>query len=133
MRLTRAEGYAVRALIRLAAPESLGKPVASHVLAGRDMPERFLLKVLHPLVNAGILTSLKGPHGGYRLCRPAKEITLLEVTTALNGPQRNYVPEFDGMDEPTAKAMKRVNDIMKYAAQAGSRCLAKKTLAELMK
>jgi len=92
MRLSRACGYALLALEYLAA-RGAGPPVASHHIAeARGIPERFLLKVLKPLVTAGVLRSLKGPNGGFRLARPAAQITLLEVVEAADGPLRGDAP-----------------------------------------
>ena len=64
-----------------------------HLVArARKIPERFLLKVLKPLVSARVLHSVKGPNGGYRLARPASDISLLEVLEAVDGPIRGYAP-----------------------------------------
>jgi Rrf2 family protein len=48
-----------------------------------DLPEQYLAKMLKKLVAAGILTSAPGINGGYRLSRPAEQITVLEVVRAL--------------------------------------------------
>ena len=85
MKLTRASEYALHALVYLV-QEKPEKPVASHIVAeAQGIPERFLLKVLKPLVSAHVLQSIKGPNGGYRLTKPAKEVTLLEVVEAVDG------------------------------------------------
>jgi Rrf2 family protein len=92
MKLTRASSYALQALVHLVdqPPE---RPVASHVVAeARGIPERFLLKVLKPLVSARVLLSVKGPNGGYRLARPARQVTLLEVVEAVDGPIQGDAP-----------------------------------------
>lgn len=69
------------------------KPVASHTIAqARGIPERFLLKVLKPLVSARVLLSIKGPNGGYRLARPASDINLLEILEAVEGTIRGQAP-----------------------------------------
>jgi len=69
------------------------KPVASHHIAkARGIPERFLLKVLKPLVSARVLHSVKGPNGGYRLARSASDVTMLEVVEAVDGPIRGQAP-----------------------------------------
>lgn len=88
MRLTRASSYALHALAHIAAAKP-SKPTPSHEIAkAHQIPERFLLKVLKPLVAAGLLHSVKGPRGGYRLARPAREISLLEIIEAVDGPIR---------------------------------------------
>ena len=77
----------------MAARKDHTRPVASHhIAAARGIPDRFLLKVLKPLVSARILLSLKGPHGGYRLARKAEEISLLDVLEAVDGPIRGQAP-----------------------------------------
>jgi Rrf2 family protein len=92
MKLSRMCGYAVRALVHLAGEEP-GCPVASHTIAqAKGLPERFLLKALLPLVKARILLSVKGPNGGYRLARSAKDITLLEIVEAVDGQVRGDAP-----------------------------------------
>jgi Rrf2 family protein len=92
MRLTRASSYALHAVVYMAAQKQ-NKPVASHYIAeARGIPERFLLKVLKPLVSARVLHSIKGPNGGYRLARSPSEITLLEVVEAVDGPIRGMAP-----------------------------------------
>lgn len=48
-----------------------------------DLPEPYLAKALKQLVAAGILTSVPGVSGGYRLARPADRITALEVVQAM--------------------------------------------------
>jgi len=88
MRLTRASSYALHAMVHIAAKKP-DTPLASHEIAQvHKIPERFLLKVLKPLVSAGLLLSVKGPRGGYRLAKPAKEISMLDVVEAVEGPIR---------------------------------------------
>lgn len=47
---------------------------------------RFTLKILHRLVQGGIVKSFKGNKGGYVLARSASEITLLQVVEEIYGP-----------------------------------------------
>ena len=47
--------------------------------------ESYLLKHLKALVAAGLFESVPGPKGGYRLARPAAEITFLDVAQAIEG------------------------------------------------
>jgi Rrf2 family protein len=84
MRITSSCRYAVAALVHLA--ETGGQLRTSHVIAQAEgIPERFLRKLLWPLVAAQLLYSLKGPRGGFQLSRPAGKISLAEVVEAIEG------------------------------------------------
>src|SRR5262245_6772125 len=114
MKLTRATAYARRALVFLA--RNGGRPVASYdVAAAEGIPERFLLKCLRPLVVAGLVRSVKGPHGGYRLARPAREITLLEVVEAGQGPVRGLAPDVgvEALDHRLQAVCERVAGVVR--------------------
>lgn len=99
MKLSRTVAYALDAVFQLAETVQDG-PVPCRQLAteGR-MPERFLLQILRNLVNHGILASVRGVIGGYRLQRPLDEISLLELIEAVEGPVFSSVPVTDGMSE----------------------------------
>lgn len=49
------------------------------------VPAPYLTKHLQALVQAGVCESVPGPRGGFRLARPAAEITVLDVTLAVDG------------------------------------------------
>jgi Rrf2 family protein len=49
------------------------------------VPAAYLAKHLQSLSRAGILESVQGPRGGYRLARSAGDITLLDVVEAIDG------------------------------------------------
>jgi Rrf2 family protein len=92
MKLTRASSYALHAVAYMATQKT-DRPVASHhIAAARGIPERFLLKVLKPLVSARVLHSVKGPNGGYRLARTPSDISMLEILEAVDGPIRGQAP-----------------------------------------
>src|SRR5262249_39449655 len=50
------------------------------------LPLSYLEHLVAKLREAGLVTSTRGAHGGYRLSRPAEEIEMLEVVQALEGP-----------------------------------------------
>ena len=61
-------------------------PVLMRDIASRqDLPEKYLEQVLTPLRNAGLVRSVRGARGGYRLARNPAEITLLEIVEACIG------------------------------------------------
>lgn len=55
-----------------------------------DLPAPYLAKQLKTLVRAGLLTATTGPRGGFRLARPAAEITLLQLVEAVDGTSPPY-------------------------------------------
>jgi Rrf2 family protein len=129
MKLTRASNYALQALAYLV-DQPADRSVASHVAAeARGIPERFLLKVLQPLVSAGVLRSIKGPNGGYRLAKPPKQITLLQVIEAVDGPIRGEAPAV-GKDG-AATLDKRLQTVCDALATLVRERLARVTLAEM--
>ena len=82
---TKAE-YGVRLLVELGR-RGEGAPVALATVAEADnLPLSYLEHLVAKLREAGLVTSTRGAHGGYRLARPADEITMLEVVQALEGP-----------------------------------------------
>ena len=78
--------YAMRVLLALAASPP-GSPRTGETLAtAQGVPVKFVENTLVELRRAGIVTSQRGPEGGYRLARPADEIAVADVFRALEGP-----------------------------------------------
>ncbi len=92
MRTTAKVDYAVRAVIALARTasergESRPAPVKAHLLAAEgEIPPKFLESILADLKRSGIVSSQRGAVGGYRLGRPADQITVADVIRAVEGP-----------------------------------------------
>jgi Rrf2 family protein len=63
-----------------------GGPASAAQLAEHfDVPAAYLAKQLQALVRGGVLQAGTGPRGGFRLARPAEEITMLDVVEAADG------------------------------------------------
>jgi Rrf2 family protein len=85
MHVGRRVDYAVRALAYLAAQPD-GRVVGrSEIESQRRIPRSFLAKILRRLVAAGLLESVPGVHGGFRLGRPAAQTTVRQIYEALEG------------------------------------------------
>src|SRR3954463_1575110 len=85
VRISAKADYAVRAALELAAPES--PPVKGERLSqSQSIPLKFLENILGDLRQSGLVVSQRGPDGGYRLERPAEEITVADVIRAVDGP-----------------------------------------------
>ena len=52
-----------------------------------DIPERYLVQILLQLKGAGLVSSLRGASGGYRLARDPSKISLSEILAAIEGPE----------------------------------------------
>jgi Rrf2 family protein len=83
--------------------------IASRKIAeAQGLPERFLVKVLKPLVSAQVLLSLRGPNGGYRLAKSPRSISLLDIVEAVDGPIRGQVPAINGDDDKLTRRLEGV-------------------------
>ena len=88
MRISAKADYGLRALIELAVLEQVdGKPVKRDQLgAAQDIPVAFLENILLELKRAGVVMSVRGQQGGFRLSRPPEQISVAQVIRALDGP-----------------------------------------------
>jgi Rrf2 family protein len=85
MRISAKVDYALRASIELAAaaPDQVkGERLAT----AQAIPHKFLENILADLRNGGLVASQRGADGGYRLGRPASEITVADVIRVVEGP-----------------------------------------------
>ena len=93
--------YGMRALLALTAR---GEPTTAEALAeAQALPSKFLGAILNDLRRAGIVASQRGSEGGYRLARPAAQISVADVMRALDGPLaevRGLRPEAATYDGP---------------------------------
>jgi Rrf2 family iron-responsive transcriptional regulator len=78
MRLTRQTSYAIRTLIYCAVNDPNLSRVTD-IAKAHAISELFLFKLIKPLVENGLIQTVRGRRGGIRLGRPASEITLLET------------------------------------------------------
>jgi Rrf2 family protein len=87
MRLSARVDYALRAAAELAAA---GEPrTVDQLAAAQQIPAKYLESILGELRRGGLLRSQRGPDGGYRLARPAGEISIADVIRALDGELAN--------------------------------------------
>ncbi|MBI5297727.1 MAG: Rrf2 family transcriptional regulator [Chloroflexi bacterium] len=86
MQITRQADYAVRAVLYLARLGQDERAATSQVAHEQHIPPSFLAKIISQLSIAGLLHTSRGARGGVTLAREPKEITLLEVIEAIDGP-----------------------------------------------
>ncbi len=86
MQITRQADYAVRAVLYLARLDNTERAATSTVAQKQRIPPSFLAKIISQLSIAGLLHTSRGARGGVTLAREPKDITLLEVIEAIDGP-----------------------------------------------
>jgi Rrf2 family protein len=86
VRITAKVDYAIRAAIELAAASSEAPVKGEQLARAQGIPLRFLENILRELRRAGIVSTQRGAEGGYRLARPADEITLADIIRTVEGP-----------------------------------------------
>jgi Rrf2 family protein len=85
LKLTKKADYGLIALRHLASvPGSTAS--TKDIAEAYHLPVPLLAKVLQQLTRAGILRSVAGTNGGYKLARDARRISALEVVRAIDGP-----------------------------------------------
>ncbi len=86
MKLNQATDYAFRMVLHMSLLPFGTKITGSELAKAQNIPDRFLLKIMRSLTAAKIMQSYRGVDGGFSLyCKP-KEITLLAVIEAVEGP-----------------------------------------------
>jgi len=87
LRLSKKSDYALIAMKHLATRQDGGSSSSAREISeAYAIPLELLAKILQRLVRAGLLLSVQGTRGGYRLARPAAAISVVDVIHAVDGP-----------------------------------------------
>ena len=87
MRLSTKGRYAVMAMADLASFDEAGKPVSLADIAQRqEISLSYLEQLFAKLRRGGLVRSVRGPGGGYRLSRPAAELRVADIVMAVDEP-----------------------------------------------
>jgi Rrf2 family protein len=118
--------YACLALLSLAMRPADAPPARIRELAdAHNIPERYLVQILLRLKGAGLVESVRGASGGYRLSREADRIDLAQVLEAIDGP---LPTPHDGAHG----AAQALNDVWQRITDAQRRLLRETSLATLV-
>jgi Rrf2 family protein len=85
MQLTRAADYAVRVMIHLATLKPGERVSLPGMVAATGAPDSFLSKVLQSLTRARLITSRRGPAGGFEISVPGRRASMRDVIEAVDG------------------------------------------------
>jgi len=91
LELTKRADYAIRAALALGGAGPDERLPVRRIADEHSIPVRFLPRVMADLVAAGLVEGVQGRAGGYRLGRPASEISLLDVIEAVEGDSRRRI------------------------------------------
>jgi Rrf2 family protein len=88
MKLSRKGEYALRALICLGLGEAFGRKQlrVAEISSSDNIPEKFLEQIMNDLRDGGFVEGQRGRNGGYRLSRPAEQISLGQIIRHIEGP-----------------------------------------------
>ena len=115
MKISAKAEYACLAILALARPGGDTVPIRIREIAeSHAIPERYLVQILLQLKGAGLVHSTRGAAGGYRLARPANQISLGEVLAAIDGPGD---PPRE-CDKPAARVLAAVWENIRLAERA---------------
>jgi Rrf2 family protein len=86
MKISTRTRYGMRAILELALAYKAG-PLQIKVIAQRqNISAKYLEQLIAIIKTAGLVRSIRGPHGGYVLARPPQDIKLSEIFRVLEGP-----------------------------------------------
>lgn len=86
MKVTAKSRYALRILLDVALFGDERPRTIHEVADSQSISEKFISRIVVPLRHAGLLSSVRGGHGGLQLARLPEQITVLDVVEAMDGP-----------------------------------------------
>ena len=84
MKLNNTSQYAIKILIYMVNNNSQKLFSAKQISEQLSIPYKYMTRVMSQLVDAGLLVSIRGREGGYRLEKKLSEITILDILNAVN-------------------------------------------------
>ena len=131
MRLTRQTNYAIRILMYCAANNDRLSRIPE-IASAYGVSELFLFKILQPLVQHGLVETVRGRNGGVRLGQAAEKITLFDVVRVT---EENFAVaecfETDAAECPLVDSCS-LNAALREALGAFFEVLQRHTIAELV-
>lgn len=73
-------------MLELSTPEARSRLLKSREIAeNQNIPLKYLEQIINILKKRGLVISVRGAEGGYRIARDPQEITVFQILTALEG------------------------------------------------
>jgi Rrf2 family protein len=119
--------YAIKAMVDLALHDGQDLQPIQDIAARQAIPQRYLEQVLLQLKRSGFLYARRGSAGGYRLSRPAEEITVGALLRAVDGPPAGPDARRGGRGEDAAG----LHELWQEIAEAVASVVDRTTLDDL--
>jgi Rrf2 family protein len=138
MKLSDGVEQAIHSVALLAGLKADSVLAAAALAEFHGVSQSYLLKHLQAMSNAGILATVPGPNGGYKLARPAAKITLLDIVLAVEGTAPAFrcaeIRRRGPNPLPAAATIRpcEINAAMLRAERAWRNELAKVTIADIL-
>jgi Rrf2 family protein len=134
MKLSSKGRYGVRALFDIALHADEGPTQIKDISVRQAIPPRFLEQIFQDLRRAGIVTSRRGPRGGYQLARDPRDIRIGDVVRVLDGPIGEFAGERPSSRLPiAARETRRVtDDVFRDLGRAVEACFDRVSIADVV-
>jgi len=86
MKLSTKGRYGVRLMADLGLYFEQSPILLKDIAARQDISEKYLWQLIPPLKSAGLIISVRGAHGGYKLAKSPSQITLKDIVLVLEKP-----------------------------------------------
>lgn len=129
--------WALHTCLNLGWTETDGAATVARLAAFYDLPQAYLNKQLQALTKAGIVSSMPGPRGGFRLARRLEDISVLDIVVAIEGRAELFECAQllrEGPDGDAAEDYRRsceIAGVMQRADMAWRHELARESLAAI--
>jgi Rrf2 family transcriptional regulator, iron-sulfur cluster assembly transcription factor len=130
MKLSSKGLYGVQAIFDLAFHAEAAGAQVKEICERQNIPARFLEQVFQDLRKAGIVTSKRGPRGGYQLAAAPDRIRVGDIVRALEGPIE-LLPRGRAREEHASTSYEVAQDVFKGLSTSFEACLDALTVADL--
>ena len=131
MKLSTRAQYGTLLMLNLALKYGKGPVLLKDIAQAEGISEKYLSQIIIPLKSAGLVKSFRGPHGGYVLAHPMKEISMKDVVEVLEGAADlvGYQKNVNRNDRVTVAVTRKV---WNQLGDAMTQMLASVTLADMV-
>lgn len=131
-RLTRQADYGILLMAEMASQAVVPVHAAPDLAAATGLPVPMVSKTLKVLARGGLLDSVRGPRGGYRLTRRPEDISVADIVCALEGPIAMTACSDGGGGDCGLQARCRVHENWRKLNRVVIGALSKLSLAEMV-